>query len=105
MSDEDFERSRFFGIHREETGTNTNARLADGLDRGQEIPRTTCMRDGCTTPRWKHGNGSELVLCREHVSEVIRGERRAPPLRRGIDYSSIGRKHFFIEDLPGDTKK
>lgn len=60
-----------------------------------------CMRLYCEEERWDHPEKGPLVLCREHAEEVFRGERRAPPLRHRIDYSSVGRKTFLVEDLPG----
>lgn len=55
-----------------------------------------CMREGCREERFE-----DSVLCKDHTDQVLRGEAKAPPLRRGIDYHSIGRKTFLVENLCG----
>lgn len=59
-------------------------------------------RETCPNPRWIHPEKGELVLCKEHAEEVFAGVAKAPPLRRRIDYSPIGRKTFLVEVLPTD---
>lgn len=54
-----------------------------------------CMREFCDEPRWIDPVKGETVLCHEHVQEVFRGERRAPPLRRNIDYVATSRKSLL----------
>lgn len=69
-------------------------------------PIAKCMRDYCSELRWMNydGKGGESVLCKEHTEEVLRGEAKAPPLRRNIDYQSVGRKTFLVTELPDDLK-
>lgn len=62
-----------------------------------------CMREACGQPRWQDPEKGDSVLCRRHTEEVYRGEAKAPPLRRGIDYQAVGRKTFLVFDLPDDT--
>lgn len=70
-----------------------------------------CMEDGCTGTRCVipgEGEG-ESVLCEFHTREVLMCRAKAPPIRRGFDYQSVGRKVFFVDDLsslndPGDEK-
>lgn len=58
-----------------------------------------CLRDFCDNLRWaEYGNGGSC-MCQEHTEEVLRGERKAPPLRRNLDYQSTMRKTFLISDL------
>jgi len=61
-----------------------------------------CMRWGCQELCWIHPERGRLVLCRDHAEEVFRGEAKAPPLRRNIDYVSVPRRTLLIEDLPKD---
>lgn len=69
---------------------------------GPDLPdETPCMRwVECHANRWRVPTTSS-VLCREHTLEVLRGERRAPPLRSRRDYTSVGRKTFLVETVPG----
>lgn len=83
---------------------SVNAHLAESFDLGEPLPGTRCMRDWCSEPRWKHPVKGELVLCQEHAGEVVRGEAKAPPLRRNLDYVAVGRKTFLADPLPGDPK-
>jgi hypothetical protein len=59
-----------------------------------------CMREYCGDSRWIHPEKGEMVLCRHHTEEVMRGEAKAPPLRRHLDYISTARKTFLIDHLP-----
>ena len=69
-----------------------------GPDLPSEIP---CMRAvECQANRWVVPTTSS-VLCREHTLEVLRGDRRAPPIRTAIDYVAVGRKTFLVEMVPG----
>jgi hypothetical protein len=63
-----------------------------------ETPK--CLRTFCREPWWYHPEKGWLVLCREHVEEVFRGEAKAPPLRRGLDYVSVPRKTLLVTELP-----
>jgi hypothetical protein len=65
---------------------------------------TKCMRMTCEEPRWKHPEKGDLVLCQAHAEEVFRGEAKAPPLRRGIDYQCSSRRGLLF-DLPHEPKK
>lgn len=58
-----------------------------------------CMEEGCHGKRWVHPEKGELVLCRDHGELVLAGLAKAPPIRRGFDYQSVGRKTFLVEDL------
>ncbi len=73
------------------------------LDVHELLPK--CMRGFCDERRWVHPEKGHLVLCREHAEEVFRGEAKAPPLRRGIDYQSVARRTLLVYDLPKDFKK
>lgn len=64
-----------------------------------------CMRYGCPKERWIHPEKGELVLCQEHAEEVFRGEAKAPPIRRCIDYQSVYRKCLLVTDLPEELKE
>jgi hypothetical protein len=63
-----------------------------------------CMRYCCHEMRWTVPTTSS-ILCREHTLEVLRGECRAPPIRRNLDYYAPGRKTFLVEDLGEADKK
>jgi hypothetical protein len=73
--------------------------LQKALEAGPTIESTIkCMRSYCTEMRWAVPD-KESVLCRDHTMEVFRGEAKAPPLRRNIDYQASGRRIFLIEDF------
>lgn len=55
-----------------------------------------CMREDCGQPRWQDPENGASVLCQRHTEEVYRGEAKAPPLRRGIDYIATGRRTFLF---------
>lgn len=53
-------------------------------------------RLGCGQKRAPHPDGGgETVLCEAHLEEVLRGEAKAPPLRRNLDYVSLARSSFL----------
>ncbi len=74
-------------------------------DHTSEAPIVKCMRFGCFHERWVHPDGWRSALCKEHTEEVIRGERRAPPLRVNIDYQSSPRKSFLVDVVGSGEKK
>ena len=60
------------------------------------IEEGVCMRLGCGQKRAPHPDGGgETVLCEAHLEEVLRGEAKAPPLRRNLDYVSLARSSFL----------
>ncbi len=81
-----------------------NEELQRVLEAGPEVASAIpCMRHGCPEMRWAVPTSSS-VLCREHTMEVFRGERRAPPIRRNIDYIATSRKTFLVSQLPTEDK-
>jgi len=87
--------------HKEaETEARNELTMAVFLAGPDEASQGECLRDSCGEPRWKVPT-SESCLCRDHTLEVLRGEAKAPPLRRNIDYQYPGpRKTFLVEQLP-----
>lgn len=94
-----------FSILQRSFGPKPHPELMDGYEQGRPIPGTRCLRLFCNEPRWEHPTQGEIVLCKEHGAEFARGECHAPPLRQGLDYSSIGRKTFLVEQLPDSWEK
>ena len=88
-----------FPVIRQDFSPKPKPELLMDYGLGEPIPGTKCMR--CSEPRWKHPTEGEIVLCEAHGFEVALGLRRAPPLRRNIDYSSAGRRTFLVEQIPG----
>jgi hypothetical protein len=58
-----------------------------------------CMEEGCTEKRCVIPGEGESVLCEFHTREVLMCRAKAPPIRRGFDYQSVGRKTFLVEDI------
>lgn len=93
-----------FPVIRRDFGPKPHPELLEDFDKGEPIPGTKCMEVGCHDERWKHPKVGALVLCMECAYLVAVGMRRAPPLRRNIDYYSGARKTFLVEDLPEEKK-
>jgi hypothetical protein len=64
-----------------------------------------CMEKGCAEKRCVIPGEGESVLCEFHTREVLACRAKAPPIRRGIDYQSVGRKTFLVDFLPDDPEK
>ena len=69
---------------------------------GPDVETTLqCMHvGGCQELRWSVPTMAS-VLCKGHTMSVLCGLEKAPPLRRSIDYQSVGRKTFLVEQVPG----
>ncbi len=97
---EKFSRYSFPILRREEptrlTEGEIQAKMAELRASTNANSDRPCMRqrEGCDQLRM--GNS---VLCEVHTEEVLRGERRAPPIRQNIDYKAVARKSLFVELL------
>lgn len=65
-----------------------------------------CLHDSglsgvCSEARFIDPVKGEVVLCEEHYGQFLRGEIRAPALRRVFDYEAALRKTFIVEELAG----
>lgn len=89
-----------FPIVRRDFAPKPQPELLEKFDLGHPIEGTKCMR--CSEPRWSHPTTGELVLCRDHALAVVRGEARAPALRRNIDYQATSRRSLIVDQLPDD---
>lgn len=84
-----------------ETASSEELKKAEDLEAVLDVNEdlAECMEDGCREKRCVIPGEGESVLCRFHTQEVLACRAKAPPLRRGFDYQSAGRKTFLVEDL------
>ena len=76
----------------------------DKVGSGHAIEGTKCMT--CRKePRWHIPDKGDQVLCRTCIIEVAEGRRKAPPIRRNIDYVGRARKSFTFDPNPDEVEK
>lgn len=57
-----------------------------------------CQKLLCYNESYEHPEMGILCVCQEHYEAIERGEASVPPIRKNIDYCSVGRKTFLVTD-------
>lgn len=69
------------------------------------MPENKCRRTFCYKECAPHPEtGGETILCEAHLGEVLRGERRAPPINPYIQPQSYPSGALFYGDYTKDKK-
>ena len=68
----------------------------------KKYPNGQCEVFMCQNHKWEHPEKGWLCVCEEHFREIDAGIRRVPPLRKHLDYCSISRRTFIVDNIPDD---
>jgi hypothetical protein len=73
------------------------ARMAADVRLLQKYFPPMCEVFLCREARYNDPEKGPLCVCQRHHEEILRGERRFPPIRKRRDYQSMPRKTIFME--------